>query len=91
MRYISLSVEVLHQSNQDAAESHSGQLVPSADHTGEEDGVLWSSKDISMDLLPAILVSQISLLRHSQQVSDRERERGSLTRSSSSSSLLYLT
>ena len=42
--------------------SDDSQLVSSANETGEENGVGGRTEDITMDLLPDIFISQISLL-----------------------------
>ena len=53
---------MLHEGNKDAPEGYYSQLVASAHATSKEDGELWGSEDITMYLLPAILISQVSLL-----------------------------
>ena len=53
---------MLHESYKDAAKGYYSQLVASAHDTSKEDGELWGSEDITMNLLPAILISQVSLL-----------------------------
>ena len=62
--------------------------MSSANEAGEEDGVGGRTEDITVDLLPAILIPQISLLRWVDTVIDTQTDRHTdiqaHTRSSSS-------
>ena len=63
MYIYSLHIKVSQESYDDTYESDDSQLVSSANEAGEEDGVGGRTEDITMDLLPAIFISQISLMR----------------------------
>ena len=58
----SLHVEMPCQLYKNAAQSHCGQLVASANEGREEDGIGRSPEHVTVNLLPAILVTNITLL-----------------------------
>ena len=59
----SLSVEVSQEGNNDAAHTNHSQLVPSANQATEEDGNGGSTEHIPVNLFPAILITQVTLLQ----------------------------
>ena len=58
----SLGVNVLKQCEGDASESHHGQLVAGANQAAEQNREGGRAEHITVDLLPAVLVTKVTLL-----------------------------
>ena len=57
-----LSVELANDGEHNDAQRHDNYLVTSSDCGGEEHRMCGRTEDIAVDLLPAILISQVTLL-----------------------------
>ena len=59
----SLCVQVLDHGNDYDDEGHWEDLAAGANEGGEEHGVAGGPEHVSVDLLPAVLVSQVTVLK----------------------------
>jgi len=58
----SLCVQILHHRHHDDDEGDGEDLAAGADERGEDQRVAGRPEHVSVDLLPAVLVSQVSVL-----------------------------